>query len=78
MFHSSKACCALEECTEGKGDQEKLQAAIGCYAYEAVLELCESSGANGELVQKEDRDNDPADGKEAVGGAESGCKQREA
>jgi len=75
---SSEACCALEECSEGKGDQEKLQAAVGCYAHEAVLELCESAGANGELIEEKDWDDDPADGKEAVGGAESGCKQREA
>jgi hypothetical protein len=30
------------------------------------------------LVEEEDRDDNPADGKETVGGTQSGCKQREA
>ena len=33
-------------------DQEKLQAAIRCDAYEAFLQLCEPARSHGELVQE--------------------------
>ena len=49
-----------------------------CDTDEAVLQLCEPAGANGELIQEENRKDDPADGKESVAGAEAGGEEGQA
>ena len=57
---------ALKKRAEGKGDEEKLQAAIGGDAGEALLQSGEAAGLDGEVVEKDDGKNDPADGEDAV------------
>ncbi len=63
---SAEAGGALKERAQREGDEEKLQAAVGGDAGEALLESDEAAGLDGEVVEKDDGKNDPADGKEAV------------
>ena len=74
---SAEACCALEKCAEGEGDQEKLQTAVGSDACQTVLQLSESAGSHGELIQEQDREDDPTDREESVGGTVAGREKRE-
>jgi len=55
-----------------KGDQDELEAAILRHAHEALLQDFEKAGVAGELVKEDDVENNPADGEEAVAGAEDG------
>ena len=69
---------ALKKRAEREGDEEKLQAAVGGDAGEALLESDEAAGLDGEVVEKDDGKNDPADGKDAVAGAVGGGGEGEA
>jgi hypothetical protein len=51
-----------------------LEAAVWSYAYKTILQLRESAGADGELIEEENREDDPADGEESVADAETGCQ----
>ncbi len=62
----AKSGCAFEECAEGKSDEEELQAAVLSYAGHALLQHLEAAGGAGHAVKKDDVENDPADGKQAV------------
>ncbi len=69
---------ALKKCAEGEGDEEKLQAAVGGDAGEALLQRDEAAGFDGEVVEKDDGKNDPANGKDAVARAVGGGGEGEA
>ena len=77
-YGSSEARCSFEEGAERERDQEKLEAAVWGDADETVLQLRESAGADGELIQEENREDDPADGEESVADAETGCENGQA
>jgi len=51
-----------------------LEAAVRSYTYETILQLSESAGADGELIEEENREDDPADGEESVAYTETGCQ----
>ena len=63
---------AFKERAESEGDEEKLQAAVGGDAGEALLEGDEAAGLDGEVVKEDDGKDDPADGEEAVARAVRG------
>ncbi len=69
---------AFKECAEGEGDEEKLQPAVGGDAGEALLEGDEAAGLDGEVVEKDDGKNDPANGEKAVTRAVSSGSEGEA
>ena len=60
---SAESGGSLKERAEREGDEQKLQAAIGRDAGEALLQSDEGSGLDGEVVEIDDGKNDPADGK---------------
>ena len=66
---SAEAGGAFKEGAEGEGDEEELQAAVVGDVGEAFLEGDELAGLDREVVEKDDGENDPADGEEAVAGA---------
>jgi hypothetical protein len=51
--------------------------AIGSDACQTVLQLSESAGSHGELIQEQDREDDPTDREESVGGTVAGREKRE-
>jgi len=56
----------LKERAETESDQQQLQAAILSDSGHAVLQNLEASRLDGELIHKDDIQDDPADGKQAV------------
>ena len=60
---------AFEERAEAKGDEQELQAAIGGDAGEAALQDLELAVLDGEVVQEDDVEDDPADREQAVAAA---------
>src|SRR5215469_13147107 len=72
----SEAGGTFKEGPEAKGDEHKLEAAVGRDAEEAVLQKRESARASNEVIHEEHGEDDPADRKESVGCAVAGGKQR--
>ncbi len=72
----SETACALKESTECEGDEEKLQAAVRSDSDDALLQESEPSCADGQLIEEEDGEDDPADRKETIACAEASRQQR--
>ena len=64
--------CALEEGTEGKGNQQQLDAAVFGDAGNRVLQDLEAAVLLGQLVQEDDVEHDPANGQQAGEAAQHG------
>ncbi len=77
-YGSSEAAGALKECAECEGDEEKLQAAVRGDSDETLLQEREPSSAHGELVEEEERKDDPANREESVADAVAGCEKGQA
>ena len=74
---SAEARSAFKERAEGKGDEEQLEAAVVGDVGEAFLQCDEGAGFDGEVVEEDDGEDDPADGEEAVSSAIGGrCEAR--
>ncbi len=71
----AEAGSAFEECAEGKGYEQQLQTAVVGDLSECFFERFKAPGLYRQLVKKDDRKNDPADGEDSVACAVSGCGQ---
>ena len=64
---SSESRSAFKECSEAEGDQQKLQPTVLGDSGQTVLQNFEASGFHRELIQEDDIQHDPSDGKQPVG-----------
>ena len=60
---------AFKERAEAESNQQELQPAVLGDVHQAVLHDLEAASHDGEVVEKDDVDDDPADGKQAVAGS---------
>jgi hypothetical protein len=74
----TEARSAFKESSKSEGDEKKLQAAVACDVGEAFLKCDERACLDGEVVKEDDRQDDPADGEEAVSCAVSGSSEAQA
>jgi len=74
----TESCGTFEECTEGEGNQDHLDARIRRNSSQAAAQDIEQSFLNRELIEKDEVENDPADGEKPVTcavkrGGQGGC-----
>ena len=60
---------AFKERAEAESNQQELQPAILGNVHQAVLHYLEAASHDGEVVEEDDVDDDPTDGKQAVAGS---------
>src|SRR5271163_4699904 len=68
-YRCAESGTALDESAKAEGDEEELEAAVGSDGGDGLLHDFELAGFDGDVVEKDGRDDDPDDFKEAVGGA---------
>ncbi len=78
----AESCGTFEKCAEGEGDEEELEAPVVADRADRALQNLELTLLARELVEKDDVENDPADGEQpegrAVGGRHARHLQRHA
>ena len=63
----SKSGCAFNESAEGKGDEQGLQARVAREAADGILDDFELPGVDGDAIEHDCPEDDPADGEESEG-----------